>query len=56
MGLHSLFGLDRYSVLTGLTENVNLTGLGFWCLMSPEDPNKTTDLQQVTDNLDDCTV
>ena len=26
MGLHSLFGLDRYSVLTGLTENVNLTG------------------------------
>ena len=26
MGLHSLFALDRYSVLTGLTENVNLTG------------------------------
>ena len=26
MGLHSLFGLDRYSVLTGLTENVILTG------------------------------
>jgi hypothetical protein len=26
MGLQSLFGLDRYSVLTGLTENVILTG------------------------------
>jgi len=26
MGLYNLFGLDRYSVLTGLTENVNLTG------------------------------
>jgi hypothetical protein len=26
MGLYSLFGLDRYSVLTGLTENVILTG------------------------------
>ena len=26
MGLYSLLGLDRYSVLTGLTENVNLTG------------------------------
>jgi hypothetical protein len=26
MGLYSLLGLDRYSVLTGLTENINLTG------------------------------
>jgi hypothetical protein len=26
IGLYNLFGLDRYSVLTGLTENINLTG------------------------------
>ena len=26
MGLYDVFDLDRYSVLTGLTENVNLTG------------------------------
>ena len=26
MRLYNLFGLDRYSVLTGFTENVNLTG------------------------------
>jgi hypothetical protein len=25
MGLYKLVGLDRYSVLTGLTENVNMT-------------------------------
>ena len=25
MGLYNLFGLDRHSVLTGLTENVSLT-------------------------------
>ena len=49
MGLYSLFGLDRYSVLTGLTENVNLTGN-----MSDHEDKKDLGLNSDTEDICIC--
>ena len=49
MGLYSSFGLDRYSVLTGLTENVNLTGN-----MSDHEDKKDLGLNSDTEEICIC--
>jgi hypothetical protein len=45
----SLLGLDRYSVLTGLTENVNLTGN-----MSDHEDKKDLGLNSDTEEICSC--
>ena len=49
MGLYSSFDLDRYSVLTGLTENVNLTGN-----MSDHEEKKDLGLNSDTEEIYIC--
>ena len=49
MGLYSLLGLDRYSVLTGLTENINLTGN-----MSDHEDKKDLGLNSETEEICIC--
>jgi hypothetical protein len=51
MGLCSLFGLDRYSVLTGLRENVNLTGN-----MSDHEDKKDQGLNSDTEEICICGI